>query len=132
MKSLGIDYGTKRIGLSLSDESGTLAFPHKVIENNTEVFKVIKGVCDGEGVGTIVVGKSLQLNRDENPLMGQIKPFSNRLTKVTGLPLVFEDETFTTRMARAQPGKKEHVDDSAAAIILQTYLDKAENKDRKS
>ena len=55
MRYLGIDYGSKRVGLSLSDEEGIMAFPYKVVMNNMELLDTIHNICGIENIGAIVL-----------------------------------------------------------------------------
>jgi putative Holliday junction resolvase len=125
MKYLGIDYGTKKIGLATSDESGTLAFPAAIIPNSDQAISQIKKLCADEKVGSIVIGESATLEGQPNPIMALISDFKMKL-KELGLPVESEREFLTTVEARRyQEGE---VDSSAAALILQRYLDKLKFK----
>ena len=122
MRLLGIDYGTKRIGLALSDEAGQFAYPHIVLPNTSKVIEQIATICRGDGVGEIVLGWSLDYARKENPLMKKIKVFQTALAEATKLPITLEDEVLTTREANQEIGQDDFTDARAAAIILRTYL----------
>ena len=122
MRLLGIDYGTKRIGLALSDEAGQFAYPHVVLQNGTKTLDQIKMICQGHEVGEIVLGWSLDYARKENPLMKKIKVFQTALAEATKLPITLEDEVLTTREANQEIGQDDFTDARAAAIILRTYL----------
>lgn len=133
MRYLGVDYGKKRIGLALSDEGGAMAFPKAVLENGREAVSAIVTLIQEEGVGTVVVGESKDLSGQANPLMKDIEAFIARLGAETGIPIVLEPEFMTSAQA-ARPPQKEGksrspktrpvVDASAAALILQSFLDK--------
>ena len=135
MKYLGIDYGSKKIGIAVSDDEGNLAFPKCVIENNISALDLILKIITDEHVEAIVLGASLNYKGEENPIMEDIKKFKQLFESRSTCPVHFESETLTTVQAHAQPHasdeprsrkKKKHVnvDDSAAALILQSYLDK--------
>ena len=146
MRYLGIDYGAKRIGIALSDEKGKMAFAYGVILNTgkKEVVEKIKKICEENFVGKIVLGKSLNYKGEPNIIMEKIEPFKMALEKEIGLPVVYENETLTSAEARRplggerkrpptlskrkSPEKEKQammkVDASAAALILQSYLDK--------
>jgi putative Holliday junction resolvase len=67
MKYLGIDYGSKRIGLAVSDPNGKIAFPREVIENRSkETVSLIAKFCEREKVQAIVLGKSLNYKQEAN------------------------------------------------------------------
>lgn len=124
MRYLGIDFGSKRIGVSVSDDGGTLAFPYAILDNSVKTVSEIAALCVKEHIGKIVVGESVDYKGQPNPVMSEIERLVAGLREATGLVVVQEREFLTTQQARFfQPGK-ERVDDSAAAIILQSYLDK--------
>ena len=119
MRYLGIDYGKKRIGLALSDQEGRLAFPHSVVGRIGDVVAVIHG----EGVWALVIGLPLTLSGQESGEARAVRAFAGALRERVELPIAFESEVFTTKIAeRSSAGAK--ADASAAALILQSYLDK--------
>ena len=146
MRYLGIDYGTKRVGVALSDENGKMAFAYGVIANQgtKKVSAEIKKICAENSVGKIILGKSLNYKREANPIMAEIEPFKTALEKETSLPVVYQNETLTSAEARRPLGgprkrppilskrkspekekkAKMKIDASAAALILKSYLDK--------
>ena len=136
---MGIDYGSKRIGIAVSDEEGEIAFPYLVLPNNSSLITEITQVCDDEKVGGIVIGESLDSSGEPNKIMESIKEFESLLEKVVDLPIYFEKEFMTSvysdiqkdkNIFSARKTKKEshRKDDSkAAALILQRFLDR-ENK----
>lgn len=128
MRHLGIDYGTKRIGIALSDEGGTMAFPHKIIENSKSNVSAIFDICKREGVEMIVVGESVNYQGEPNIVKKKVDAFIAELKKNVSIPIVEEREFLTTQQARFFQKDNKRVDDSAAAIILQSYLDKKHNK----
>lgn len=146
MKYLGIDYGSKRVGLSLSDEEGVFAFPYKIIQNNLELIDAIHNICGQEEVSAIVLGESTDSSGKPNKIMGSIEEFKRNLEGELELPVYFEKEFMTTTHARELLGqtghagkeinnakktikeKQEKADASAAALILQRFLDRKNNK----
>ena len=140
MKYLGIDYGTKRIGLAVSDESGMLAFPREILPNGKLAIEKILDLVKGESIGTIVVGNSLDTSGQRNLLMEDVDAFVEELHKLTGVSVSLYDERFSSIAARAMDSDKsrekptanlrknesrvDHIDDRAAAIMLQRYLDR--------
>jgi putative transcription antitermination factor YqgF len=117
MKSLGIDYGAKRIGLAKS--AGKTAVPFGIIENDAGLFGRISRICDEENIEKIVVG--MPYANEENDQMRDPQLFVDKLKKLLFIEVVIEDERMSTQMA-----KKRGVDDDsvAAMYILQSYLDK--------
>ncbi|MEO5646694.1 MAG: Holliday junction resolvase RuvX [Candidatus Paceibacterota bacterium] len=122
MKYLGIDYGTKRIGIALSDESGQFAFPKSIVAPDKAIAE-IAGICQQESVTAIVIGKSIASNGMDNEIVPIVEKFKEKLAGVTGLPVHFQQESFSTMEAHRYQTKAGSRDDSAAAIILQRYLD---------
>ena len=122
MRYLGIDYGTKRIGLALSDDGGQFAYPHLVLKNNSKIIEQIAEICRGEKVGEIALGWSLDYRRRENQIMKKISIFQTALATATGLKVALEDEVLTTVEANQEIGPDDFTDTRAASIILRTYL----------
>ncbi len=137
---MGIDYGSKRVGIALSDENGRLAFPCEIIKNSPGMIEEISNLCTTKNVTAIVLGESMDLAGKPNKIMGSIETFKRNLELAVSLPVEFLKEFMTTIAARGFAGKesmnarqvkKEHgesVDASAAALILQRYLDKKNQK----
>lgn len=123
MKILGIDYGLQRIGLALAEVG--LAEPLLVICHQASIIKKIARVCQKYKIEKIVIGLP------EGELATKIKEFGKKLSSLTKLPVVFQDETLTSQEAiakmieagRGRKTRQEKEDAIAAAIILQSYLD---------
>jgi len=124
MTVLGIDYGTKRIGIAASDEAEILAFPKSVLPNDERLIPAIQSICETDTIRLIVVGHSQNSQGQDNPVMRHIRLFKEALEEDIGLPVVFEQEFWSTFEAARFQGTVEHLDASAAAIILQRFLDK--------
>ena len=119
---IGIDYGTKKVGLAYSDEAGTLAFPHSVVTNDEHLIEVLETILAERSARTVVIGHSIDNNGEENPVMHDAHALADTLTS-KGYMVVLEPEFLTTALAdRGTPGTQR--DAAAAALILQTYLDK--------
>ena len=129
MRYLGIDYGAKRVGIAFSDIEGGMAFPHAVLPNDKKLISTIKELCDKEHIAEIVLGESLDYKMKPNVIMEKITPFKKELEEVTVLPVHFEREFMTSAAAGHLQGKGEMIDASAAALILQSYLDKKRNNE---
>ncbi len=134
MRYLGVDYGSKKIGLALSDEAGVMGFPHSVVSNTPRLVDELCALIAKENVGAVVVGESRNLIGGENPIAADARMFGNLITEHAGIPVFFESEVFTSAEARRAPAKetksrkmKRHsdVDASAAALILTSYLSRA-------
>lgn len=144
-KYLGIDYGTKRIGVATSDENGVLAFPKEIILNNKDVFEKIGNIIKKEKISEVVIGESTNFSGQLNILSKKIEVFVSELKKRFGLPIRKQKEFLTSVEARrSEESKKDinktqahsktkktksgRVDAGAAALILQRYLDKINHK----
>lgn len=131
MRYLGVDYGSSKIGLALSDEDGTMGFPHSTATNTPRAVDDVCKLINKENVGAVVIGESLNLDGGENPIAKDARMFGELIAKRANVPLFFESEVFTSAEARRLPDKeiksrspKKHVDvdASAAALILTSYL----------
>lgn len=145
MKYLGIDYGTKKTGIALSDALGTMAFPRDVLLTDKHLPSVIANLIQEEDVESVVIGESRDLSGGLNPVAANARAFIEALQGVmaTDLEVHYEDERFTTKQARALPNEgrargvvarprsvqksNAKADAQAAAIILQSFLDKQRN-----
>ena len=124
MKYLGIDYGSKRVGIAISDDGGTMAFPKFVLSNDKNLIINIKKFCVDEKVEKIIVGDSKDSNMKDNPVMKDIRKFAEVVSKEINLPIEFQLEFMTSQQAVHLQGENDMIDASAATIILQSYLDK--------
>lgn len=128
MKYLGIDFGSKRIGLAISDESGSFAFPLSVIKNSENAMSEIQQVCLEKNIGAVVIGDSENFQMQKNHIMEQVEPFVENLRKVSGLPVFLHPEFMTSQEAERLQGKNDMLDASAAAIILKSFLEITNNR----
>lgn len=125
---LGIDYGTKRVGIAVSDPEGQLAFPHVVLKTTPKLAQEIADICRENSVGTIVMGESKDYSGKDNNIMPAARDLTKDLEKETGVTVIFHPEFMTSMQAAHIQGEGEMLDASAAAIMLQSYLDLNENK----
>lgn len=121
MRHLGIDFGTKKVGLALSDEGGAMAFPHSVVPNDAALFDTVLGLIRKEGVMVVVMGRSTNLDGTANPVDTNIDVFGKKLEE-SGVQVVFEPEQYTSQEAMRIQGRNDMLDASAAALILNSYL----------
>ena len=126
-KLMGIDYGSKRIGIALSDDYGEMAFPKTVLQNDGALFDNLRELIEKNGVEKIVVGESKDYKMRANAIMKDINSFCDKLRKVFALPVCTEPEFLSSHQAHHIQGKTKMLDASAATIILQSYLDKLKN-----
>lgn len=122
MKILGIDYGEKKIGLSVSE--GEFITPIGILLNTKELEEKIKELIQKEGIGKIVIGIS------EGRLNQKQREFGAKIVQTLSLPVVFWDETLTSREAvkkmieSGRSRKRRRLEDAvAAALILESYLE---------
>ena len=101
MRILGIDYGQKKIGVAISDESAKFAFPHSVIDNASlnSVLKALKIICDKNSVRKIVIGQSLTYKMQPNPIMKRVEKFKSFIEERLNIPVEYESEILTTKQA---------------------------------
>ncbi len=121
---MGIDFGTKRIGAAISDESRTLAREYRIFSPQ-EFWKEIADVVAQEKVTHFVIGLPLNMSGEHSDKTREVEQFSIKLENLLKLPMEFMDERLSSVMAGNLPGGKKDVDSLAAQIILQNYLDKS-------
>lgn len=122
MRLLGIDYGSKKTGLALTDESGSMAFPHSVIPTNADLLKTVEALIVREKVGEIVLGYSLNRDGEPNKVHEAASELLLDLTLATGLPVHLQPEQYTTQAAIRLQGKSVMTDAAAAALILDSFI----------
>jgi putative Holliday junction resolvase len=133
MRVLGVDHGEKRIGLALSDPTGTIASPLMVIEHASRLVDAaqVAALAAQHDAELIVVGQSFDEEGLPNRAGRSAERFADVLKSQTQTPIVMWDESFSTQDARARriavgvSRKKRagHLDELAAAMILQSYLE---------
>jgi putative Holliday junction resolvase len=139
MRVLGIDYGERRIGIAVSDPTGTIARPVGTIPGDRSqavaVARVIAQIAeleqDDEPVSLVVVGLPSRLDGSANEQTPRVHAFAEMLRARSGRPVVLQDERLTSHEAdgllaireRDWRKRKLRLDAAAAAVILQEYLD---------
>jgi putative Holliday junction resolvase len=119
---LGIDYGSKRIGLAMAEE-GSLAFPLSVVLNDKNLFDNFTKIIEKNEVSKVILGESKDYSMKDNLIMGEINKFKQNLEEKFKLEVIFQPEFMTSMQAERIQGKNKMIDASAATIILQSYLD---------
>lgn len=124
-KYLGIDYGTKRIGVAFGDEERKIAFPKTTIlhQNIRQAVKALNLLIQKEEIDAVVVGLPMSLQGRETEQTKSVRDFAKILKKEIKISVLFENEMLTTKIAEWGGTKKEHIDKASAALILQSYLD---------
>jgi putative Holliday junction resolvase len=128
---LGVDPGSRRIGLAVSDALGISARPLAVVDAGGDAATVIGTHAEELGVKAIVVGLAVGLSGSEGDSAKRARDLADQLAAVTGLPIEFADERFSTARAeellrdrvRDRRERRKLVDAAAAAVILQGWLD---------
>lgn len=123
MRILGIDYGEKRIGLAVSDESETLARELKIVSPN-DFWNQIHSLIADQEIRLIVIGWPLNMSGKETNKTREVESFKVKVESETGMPVEVIDERLTSVMAGHLPGGNKNIDSLAAQILLQNYLDK--------
>jgi putative holliday junction resolvase len=126
-KLMGIDYGSKRIGVAFSDGSCTFALPHSVLKNDEEALQAIVAIAKKEGITEIVLGESKNYKGEPNAIYDKSMEFKKALES-SGYAVHWEPEFMTSAHTEKLQGKNEMTDASAAALILQSFLDKRKNQ----
>ena len=138
---MGLDFGTKTVGVAISDELGITAQPIQTItrkSNNKlrQTYAAIEELIEQYEVGSIVVGYPKNMNNTIGERAEACESFKNDLERRTGLEVLLWDERLTTVESERilidtgvrRENRKEYIDKMAAAIILQSYLDKISAK----
>jgi putative Holliday junction resolvase len=139
VRIVGLDIGERRIGVAISDLTGTLARPVGVLTRSRSDVEAVRLVADEiarlaseeDGVTSIVVGLPTRLDGTANDMTPRVQAFAEQLRAASGLPVVLQDERLSSREAESRLAlrekdwrvRKKKLDAAAAAIILQDYLD---------
>lgn len=130
MRYLGIDYGLKKIGLSLGDDGSKIALPIETIKNDEHIFCSLAKLVEQEGVGAVVVGVPVQLNASYSSKQFDLtNKFIDELSKNINISIFRVDERYTTSESKRlikEFGAQAPEDSLSAMIILQAYLDELE------
>lgn len=136
MKYLGIDYGTKRIGVAVSDDTASLAFPLRTIAAGEQAREEVLTLARENGAGMAIIGESRDFKGVANPVLKEAEAFAEAL-RTGGLEVAFEPEfmtsvgaarQFTPDGSRKANPSQEKLDAAAAALILQSYLDRQKSR----
>lgn len=132
---LGIDYGKRRVGLALSDETATIASPLPTLKRRKGKRPPVAPVArlaEEHDVESIVIGLPLTLEGEESDWTREIREFGRKLGERTGCPVTYQDERMTSvraeravrslGLSKQQREEKERVDAAAAVLILQSHL----------
>jgi len=133
MRILAVDHGEKRIGLAISDPTGTIANPLTVVKHVSRAIDAaqVATIASEHEAGLIVIGQSFDEDGQPNLAGRRAARFAEALQSQTNIPIQMWDESFSTQKARAariQMGvsrkqRAGHLDEIAATVILQSYLE---------
>jgi len=129
MVIIALDIGERRIGVAVSDPSGTLATPYGIIErrSRSEDFAAIAQLVRKLGAQRVVVGLPISVDGKIGSQARRVSRYARALSRVLTVPVEMVDERYSTFIAQdllAEAGRRNraHVDAAAAAVILQEYL----------
>lgn len=135
-KALGIDFGTKRVGLALSDRSNIIASPYRTLNyvSEKDLITQLDTVVSENNIEILVLGLPINMKGEDTVQTKKVRNFKEILSTLQ-IPIVFEDERLSSVSAinslilqNVKTGhNKPEIDKTAAAIILQQYLDKNSN-----
>jgi putative Holliday junction resolvase len=143
LRFLAIDVGSKRIGVAVSDELGLTAQPVLTLErrrNRREDLRSLARLCRRFAVSGIVIGNPLKLDGQPSPQAEKVRAFATELGELSGLPIHMWDERLTTHEAHqllyesghARQTHRRVVDQVAATLILQSFLDRQTHRSAES
>lgn len=137
MRCLGLDLGSKTLGIAISDRTNCIASVYKTIffkdENYSSLIEPLKEIIDKEEIGTLVLGLPKNMNNSLGTRAMITLEFKEMLESNFSIPVIMEDERLTSVISNnilisanvSRNKRKKKVDGMAAEIILQGYLDKA-------
>lgn len=128
---LGVDYGTHRVGLALSDPLRIAAHPYEVLDADDDVALRIADVVSENEVDCVVVGLPIGLNGREGPAALEARKLAEAIGAAVSVEVELSDERFTTKTAEeallkanvSRAKRKKKIDKVAAAVMLQHWLD---------
>lgn len=135
-RALGIDFGTKRVGLALSDRSNMIASPYKTLNyvSEKDLINQLETIVTKNDIEILVLGLPINMKGEDTAQTMKVRNFKEILSTLR-IPIVYEDERLSSVSAinslmlqNVKTGhNKPEIDKTAAAIILQQYLDKNSN-----
>ncbi len=139
MKYLGLDLGTKSLGISISDKTGLIASFYQNIKYNDEkeLFSSLKEILEKENIDKIVLGYPKNMDNSEGFRAEETLEFKEKLEDIFSGEVILEDERLTTKVATdvlinadmSRKKRKKVIDGVSAVVILQSYLDRRNNNE---
>lgn len=142
MRYLGLDLGSKTLGISISDRTGLIASVYKTLffaeDNYDELYDEIRCIVSKEDISKVILGFPKNMDNSLGKRADITLAFKEKLESVIGVPVILEDERLTSVISNnilisadmSRKKRKKKVDGLSAVIILQCFLDR-ENKERK-
>lgn len=124
MKRIGIDFGSKKIGVAITDDAGQMAFPHAVVLNDGKFMGYIEKLIKEREIKEMVIGHSLNNQGEPNEIHAAVEAFMMDVTLSLGIPVYLEPEQYSTQQAKHIQGNGAMIDASAAALILDSFITK--------
>lgn len=130
-RAVGIDLGTARVGVAVSDPGGVLASPYEVVPRDDRTHARLCAIVEEVGAEVVVVGLPLSLDGSHGPAAQRVEAEAAQLRELLPVPVELYDERFTTVTAERSmkerrmkaPARRSVVDQVAAAVLLQSWLD---------
>lgn len=110
------------MGVALTNEDGTMAFPHEVLSNDAKLQEKLEAIITKQHVEEIIIGHSLDRDGQPNKIHAAVEELIMDLTLSVGLPIHLVPEQYTTQAALRTQGRNDMTDASAAALILDTFI----------
>jgi len=137
MRYLGLDLGSRTLGVAVSDKTGTIASSYKTIRHNEDydgLLYEVRSLVNELEADAIVLGFPKNMNNTIGPKGELSLDFKTKLEEILSIPIILQDERLTTKSATdvligsnvSRKNRKKVVDSIAATIILQTYLDRSD------
>jgi len=136
MRIMGLDIGTKNIGIAVSDETATIAQGREVLRRKGDAASRIGEIAAAYGAGKIIVGLPVNMDGTSGERARDSETFAERLREITGLPVELWDERLSTKEAEdvmiqadiSRKKRRRSLDKMAAQLILQSYLDSLDSQ----
>jgi putative Holliday junction resolvase len=125
---MAIDFGSRKVGIALSDAKREFAFPHIVVKRE-DALEAVQKIVKSHEVVAVVIGESKDLSGKDNPIQKSIISFAEAVEKKTELPIYFEPEHFSSKEASRETGENDMIDASAAAVLLRSFIEKKRYKE---
>jgi putative Holliday junction resolvase len=137
---LALDYGTRRIGIAVSDEAAQFAFPAGFLAcaGRERDIAAVRELIAARSIQRVVVGLPVHMDGSRGEMARAAEKFANAIAEITGLPVEMLDERWTTREAEralretrgGRKRRREAVDSAAATLLLRSYLERARHTPR--